>query len=404
MSAANSAAFVVGMHDGVRPLSVSPNAVLSNHCSLYCRHASQLKKHRASGYVSQPLSGTDDKKGKSSRLRFWNYNSHHQQGLPHLKMAKIAIFALVAALGFVVNRRLRTSYPQSVHEIVRVVAFWTGFTLVYLANNIDATQTISVDLGLALLSIVVGFVIDDTIALFGAGQTAPPHTKQQSAEEKTGEMHKDLADIIMGGKPNQHDGHQARAFPNRRLEVAFRVNNCFTAMKKKRCDDVREAVLELLQPPKSENAERWRDWPELVEVARTVTRAELSSSQDKVNLFSAMQMVIMKTMIKVLFNKSPTDTTKDSQIRKLARDVDRQWQDSKGVLALGEAPEWDFEQQGTLRATAEDIFGPWDDENEGNPFNMILPGYETMWRVVMRCFLELSSSRHPSATTEAWKE
>lgn len=137
-----------------------------------------------------------------------------------------------------------------------------------------------------------------------------------------------------------------------------------------------------------------------------MTRAELSLSRDeaKLNLFAAMQMVTMKTMLKVLFDKSPTDTTKDLQIQKLAKDVDRQWQESKGRLVLGEAPDWDFEQHETLKATVEDILGPWDAEQERNSFNMILPGYETMWRVVMRCFLELASSRHSSAAKEAWKQ
>lgn len=150
--------------------------------------------------------------------------------------------------------------------------------------------------------------------------------------------------------------------------------------------------------------EHWRDWPESVGVARIVTKAELSDSQATVNLFAAMQMIVTKTMLKVLFDESPEDTTKNSQIRKLAKNVNRQWQYSKKSLVLGEAPEGDFEQQGTLEATAEEIFGPWDDANRKNPFNKILPGYKTMRRVVLRCFLELSSSRHPSADTETWKE
>jgi hypothetical protein len=254
---------------------------------------------------------------------------------------------------------------------------------------------------LTVLGFVLGYAID-LAPTNGSNNPAPA----KSAEEKTEVMHNNLANIITGAKPNQHDGYQARAFPNRRLEVAFRVNNCFTAMQKKRCDDVRQAVLTLLQPAKPGVTGRWQDWPELVEAARTVTRAELSLSRDevKLNLFAAMQIVTMKTMLKVLFDKSPTDTDKDLQIRKLAKDVDRQWQESKGRLVLGEAPDWDFEQQGTLKATAEDILGPWDAEQERNPFNMILPGYETMWRVVMRCFLELASSRHSSAAKEAWKE
>lgn len=107
--------------------------------------------------------------------------------------------------------------------------------------------------------------------------------------------------------------------------------------------------------------EHWRDWPESVGVARIVTKAELSDSQATVNLFAAMQMIVTKTMLKVLFDESPEDQTKNSQIRKLAKNVNRQWQYSKKSLVLGEAPEGDSEQQGTLKATAEEIFGPWEE-------------------------------------------
>lgn len=374
-------------------------------------------------------------------------------------MSKIAIFVSVFTLGFVLDHWLRNLYPGSVHGIVRGVAFWAVLALVYLVKDSDATQTIPTEFALALLYTVSGFMLGDTIALvtthfyaliytgniIATGQNAPPQDEstppqhsgknstksnpqleddfndatskdydlangsnkanhQQSAEDETEAMHNMLAEIIKGGKSNKHNGYQARAFPNRRLEVAFRVNNCFTAMERQRCDKVRNDVLGLLQPAKPGDVKHWRDWPELVEVARKVTKAELSDSQATVNLFAAMQMIVMKTMLKVLFDQSPADTTKDSRIRKLAKDVNLQWQDSKTGLVLGEVPEWDFEQQGTMKATAEETLGPWDDANRENPFNKILPGYETMWRVVLRCLLELSSSRHPSADTEAWKE
>lgn len=76
-------------------------------------------------------------------------------------------------------------------------------------------------------------------------------------------------------------------------------------MERSRCDEVRNDVLSLLQPAKSGDVEHWRDWPELVGVARIVTKAELSDSQATVNLFAAIQMIVMKTMLKVLFDESP---------------------------------------------------------------------------------------------------
>ncbi|KAF5874348.1 putative cytochrome p450 protein [Botrytis fragariae] len=41
-------------------------------------------------------------------------------------------------------------------------------------------------------------------------------------------------------------------------------------------------------------------------------------------------------------------------------------------------------------------------ENE-NPLNVLLPAYETLWRIVLRCFLEISF-RHSSDTAAEWKD
>ena len=117
-----------------------------------------------------------------------------------------------------------------------------------------------------------------------------------------------------------------------------------------------------------------------------------------------MLLTVMKTMLKVLFGKSFEGTSNDQQILKLAKGVNDQWIQSKNAVAPGGTPVWEFERQASLKAVAEEIFGKWDAENVNNPFNRILPGYETMWRVVLRCVLEISSTRHPATTTDAWKE
>jgi hypothetical protein len=158
----------------------------------------------------------------------------------------------------------------------------------------------------------------------------------------------------------------------------------------------------MLQPKNQKK--HWHDWPELVEVAKTNAISALSASANEVNLFDAIHLTVMKTMLRVLFGKSFEGTSKDHLVLKLARGVNEQWIESKKRVAQGETPEWDFERQGSLKAVAEEIFPEWDGDDIENPFNRILPGYETMWRVVLRSVLEIASTRHPAATTQAWKE
>ena len=137
--------------------------------------------------------------------------------------------------------------------------------------------------------------------------TPPPVNAQDQREngiqkaeipETTEQMHEKYASIIKGAKPNALNDREARALPNRRLQVAFRINNCFTVKTPPRCKTVRIDVMKVLQPGKSDH---WRDWPELIEAVRTVARAELLDSRAEVNLFNAAQITVTKVMLKVLF-------------------------------------------------------------------------------------------------------
>ena len=40
------------------------------------------------------------------------------------------------------------------------------------------------------------------------------------------------------------------------------------------------------------------------------------------------------------------------------------------------------------------LFPDWDKSSKENPLNLILPGYETLWRVVLRCFIEVTARSH----------
>lgn len=146
-------------------------------------------------------------------------------------MGKFALILLMTAAGFLSSHWLRRSHPWTVHGTVSGIVFCAVFALIYFAGDDDAAQMISTELTLASPLTAVGFMLGATIASFLANDPDDP-AAVKFAKEKTEAMHEDLANIIKGAKPNEHNGHQARAYPNRRLEVAFRVNNCFTAKEK----------------------------------------------------------------------------------------------------------------------------------------------------------------------------
>jgi len=78
----------------------------------------------------------------------------------------------------------------------------------------------------------------------------------------------------------------------------------------------------------------------------------------------------------------------------LAREINEQWLRSKGDYDADELPRWSFTKQTGLVEALQGAFPEWHaDGNDGteNPLRLILPGYETLWRVVLRCFVELTS-------------
>lgn len=229
-------------------------------------------------------------------------------------------------------------------------------------------------------------------------ETAKP---EQPVVKDTQSMHAGNEWIIKSAKPNNHHHYEARALPNKRLKYALHVNNCFTE-DQKRCSEFRKEVENMLQPENEK--QHWHDRPELVEVASSAARSALLVSAEEVNLFDAIHLTVLKTMLKVLFGMSFEGSSKDHLILNLSRGVNEQWIESKKSVVPGEIPEWEFERQGSLKAVAEELFPEWGADNKCNPFNRILPGYEAMWRVVLRSILEIESTRHPAAASETWKE
>ncbi|KAK5689624.1 hypothetical protein LTR97_012797 [Elasticomyces elasticus] len=134
----------------------------------------------------------------------------------------------------------------------------------------------------------------------------------------------------------------SRANPNRRLVAAFGVDNCFTTM-----------------------------------------------------------MITLKSMMDPLFGFDTTRQDVDSDIQTLASEINAQWLRSKeGFDANNNVmPEWEFKNQEKLRDALKAVFPEKDvDVGSDNPLNYLLPGYETMWRVVLRCFIELTARDHDNAS------
>ncbi|KAK5744607.1 hypothetical protein LTR17_002002 [Elasticomyces elasticus] len=186
----------------------------------------------------------------------------------------------------------------------------------------------------------------------------------------------------------------SRANPNRRLIVAFGVDNCFTTMVRPDCTNFRAGVEKLL---KKDDAQ----WVDLSRSVGVVVSGVLETERHTMSLEGVAQMITLKSMMDPLFGFDTTRRDVDSDIQTLASEINAQWLRSKEGLNTNNnvMPEWEFKNQEKLRDALKAVFPEKDvDVGSENPLNYLLPGYETMWRVVLRCFIELTARDHDNAS------
>ncbi|KAM3422347.1 hypothetical protein BST61_g2706 [Cercospora zeina] len=184
--------------------------------------------------------------------------------------------------------------------------------------------------------------------------------------------------------------YAARAAPNQRLVRAFGIENSFVVSDKAVSQEFRQRVEKNLHV----GAEKW---VEFAAMARSVATAQVAGEGERRNLFDVVQMLSMKMVRKVIWHVDEEGEGVDEKLGVLAKEVNKQWLVSKKYDEASLQAGGDVELPEKLKQVLMDVFG-WDgEESKENPLNFILPGYETIWRVVLRCFLELSARGHPNS-------
>ncbi|KAK4543468.1 hypothetical protein LTR36_005611 [Oleoguttula mirabilis] len=206
---------------------------------------------------------------------------------------------------------------------------------------------------------------------------------------------------------------ESRARPNQRLVVAFGVNNCFTTSDHDRCQKFRNQVVPKLKVD-------FGKWKLTAASVKGVVQNELRRSDQVFNLSAVVRMVTLKSVLHPLLEFDTARVDVDDSIRCIAEEINKQCVRSKDYdKSAPDQPDWAFPNQIELRDALSAVFPvPWTKafrnrmlqaistvipqlkagEGLENPLNLILPGYETVWRVVLRCFVELTARSHPNAT------
>jgi hypothetical protein len=184
---------------------------------------------------------------------------------------------------------------------------------------------------------------------------------------------------------------KSRAMPNRRLVLAFGIDNAFTTVDPLRHKAFVNEAKDIIRMQET-------DWKNLADAAIEIARRLSGEMQAStlISLETSVQLLVFRVILGKFF-PDVCPTPPDNDIEYLARNINTLWVASK---CSNDQSELDQKRNEFLLIVAS-IFNC--SETSANPLNLILPAYETLWRVVLRCFLEVRF-RSSNADRGAWSK
>jgi hypothetical protein len=210
---------------------------------------------------------------------------------------------------------------------------------------------------------------------------------------------KACADIIKfqhNGKPYP-DFQAARVGPNQRLVEVFGIDNAFTNPDQKAKSAFSKRMGQLMMTATKigkDNEES--DWSDLRN--RAIFYFDdylLEIKKDTMNLAELTQFITLELSLFYLFSdagEAKRSTNRFKDIIYIGHCINQLWIDSKKANTARSNWEDQTELHDALRRviTPElSMPGAFPEILDPNPLNVLLPAYETMWRVVIRGFLEI---------------
>ncbi|CAG8010341.1 unnamed protein product [Penicillium salamii] len=202
--------------------------------------------------------------------------------------------------------------------------------------------------------------------------------------------------------------NESRAIPNHPHKIAFGIDNAFTRKTSSEVSLFVNSARAKLNLPDE-------DWLAISHFAIVTTTnwsttkkySNLTHDRDQkhdrlrgdfdsyINIAAMVQILTLRVVLLVMFDKPDQDQIRDISILTLAKSINRIWIAQKGT---GNEQVPKFEDDTPLQEALFDIFGMRNIEPGENPLNLILPSFETMWRIVLRVVLKIGFVRrteHP---------
>ncbi|RYP30365.1 hypothetical protein DL767_006273 [Monosporascus sp. MG133] len=178
-----------------------------------------------------------------------------------------------------------------------------------------------------------------------------------------------------------------RAIPNRRLVEAFGIHNSFTTT------DTKHHTEFLTQATRRIQSVDGRGWARLFDVAQEAmelaeahVKSESPGAGSQIQLARLVRISTFVTVLNILFGVKPEDIA-IQDVMTVTDSINALWVLSKdcankSLLAMDKQ-----RLRMTLDHMLRTLGEPGGNERRFNPLNLIMPAYETLWRVVLLTFL-----------------
>ncbi|APA05498.1 hypothetical protein SS1G_09931 [Sclerotinia sclerotiorum 1980 UF-70] len=187
---------------------------------------------------------------------------------------------------------------------------------------------------------------------------------------------------------------QSRALPNQRLVSVFFISNAFTTTDQVVYSSFLAEAKDLL---KTSNDDFFGLAHDTLRLTRDISSVP---STKPIQLNSLIQVVCFRFVLLKFFPSTTVVPSSDSSIPGITELINELWISSKCSCSFDGSH---VSKQDLLQHEIDLLFPHLKNGNDENPLNIILPAYETLWRVVLRCFLEVSFLKLSDVATQ-WKK
>lgn len=193
----------------------------------------------------------------------------------------------------------------------------------------------------------------------------------------------------------------ARAGPNQRLVAAFGVDNAFTTDDKVYSKEFLKTAKRKIAEVRSTEEDAGH-WQELAASATSLVLQITNTSPENIRLDTLVQTVAFKIAIQWLWKIEP-DQVDHQAVLDASSEINRLWIASKTNPTSSSDNAVDRRK---LHDALTIILPEHTLDGRENPLNLLLPAYETLWRVVLSGIIEIffrPSSSSSSSNHDQWR-